>query len=357
MFIKPIKNLSKILIVRTDRMGDVVLTTPTFKALRLAYPQAFIAILVTPFTQDIVQGNPYIDEILVDDRKGRHKGFIGFLQFARLLRRHEFDAAFIFHTKRRYNLACFIAGILTRIGYKNDKWGFLLTHPVLDTRALGVKHEVDYCLDLLRAVGIDHKNPEICIPNQKDAELFAQQLFDKELLVEGQVIAIHAGASDATKIWPAKMFAQLINSLHQRYLFKIILIGGVESISIVNEVKQGIQGSVIDVTGKISVGQMASVLKRCRMLISNDSGPVHVASGVGIDVISLFLRNQPGINAERWAPYGPLGHIISNKPEVAVHLDEKSRLQKGKLDAITTEEVLDVVERILRAEHQPVFYW
>ena len=112
---------NNILIVRTDRIGDVVLTTPVFKALRKVYPAARIAVLVKPATVDLVKGNPYIDEVIVDDPLGVNRGIIGALRLARAIRRHHFDTAFIFHTKRRYNVACFLAGVSQRIGYKNNK--------------------------------------------------------------------------------------------------------------------------------------------------------------------------------------------------------------------------------------------
>ncbi len=354
---KLIKNLSNILIVRTDRIGDVVLTTPVFKALRQSYPHARITVLVSPATRDLVEGNPYINEVLVDDRQERHKGLIGSLQLARDIRKRNFDAAIIFHTKRRYNLTCYLAGIPIRIGYKNDKWAWLLTVPVKDTRAQGQKHEVRYCLDLLQTLGLEHITPEIFIPSQKSAESWAVQWFIEQHLTAGGVIAIHPGASDPTKIWPAERFAELINALQQHYAYAIVCIGGKETAATVAMIKKLVKAPVYDLSGQISVGQMASVLRRCRILISNDSGPVHVAAGVGIHVISLFLRDQPGINPQRWAPFGPLGYILTNKPHEMVKVDAKSKMQSGKLDSITPQEVLATVERILSGEHQSVFYW
>src|SRR3989338_9612697 len=166
-------NFSRTLVVRTDRMGDVVLTTPFVKALRRAYPATHLSILVTPATKDLVIGNPYLDEVLVDDRAGRHKGVLGSLRLAREIRRGNFDAAFILHTKRRYNLACFLAGVPVRIGYRNDKMGFLLTHPLKDARHLGEKHESEYCLDVLKGVGIPADIEDVLgmlVPVHKDAE-------------------------------------------------------------------------------------------------------------------------------------------------------------------------------------------
>ena len=161
---EPFKN---ILVVRTDRMGDVVLTTPAVKALREHFPQAHLTMLVTKNTKDIVVGNKFLDGIIAEDRQGEHRGFWGTLKLINLLRRKKFDLAIVYHTKRRTNYICFLAGIPRRIGYKNDKFGFLLTDPLKDARHLGLKHEAQYCLDVLKEVGIDSKKIDFLIPNSK----------------------------------------------------------------------------------------------------------------------------------------------------------------------------------------------
>ena len=116
-----------ILIVRTDRIGDVVLTTPSIKALRDAFPEARITLLVTPLTQDLVNGLAGLDAVLVDDRQGVHCGPGGYCKLIRQLKACRFDLAVIYHTKKRYNLLCALAEIPRRIGYKNEKLGWLLT--------------------------------------------------------------------------------------------------------------------------------------------------------------------------------------------------------------------------------------
>ncbi|MBZ0166549.1 MAG: glycosyltransferase family 9 protein, partial [Candidatus Omnitrophica bacterium] len=138
-----------ILIVRTDRIGDVVLTTPAIRAVKNKFPQSRLTVLVSPLTYDLIHGLPWIDEIMVDDRAGLNKGIMGFCHLVHSMRYKKFDLAVVFHTKRRTNLACFLAGIPYRMGYKNNKYGFLLNHPVPDERHTGQKHESEYCLDLL----------------------------------------------------------------------------------------------------------------------------------------------------------------------------------------------------------------
>ncbi len=348
--IKPLKN---ILIIRTDRMGDVVLTTPVFKALRKAYPEARISALVTPSTYDLVNGNPYVDEVFIDDRKGAHKDLFGFLQLAHDIRERQFDAAFIFHTKRRYNLACYAAGVPIRVGYKNNKFGILLTHPVIDTRHRGLQHEAQYCLDVLAALGIEDQGLDLFVPAQKEAEVWAAQWFEENHLKPNDVIAIHPSASDPTKCWPTKSFADLIQSLSQRYQLKVVLVGGKESVPLAGEIMRLCAAPVLDMSGRTNLAQTVALLRRCRLLISNDSGPVHVAAATGIHVISLFLRNQPGINPERWKPLGPRGYVLANKPGEAIQLDAKGKTASGKFDSITVEEVLDLIEEILRKDNQP----
>lgn len=352
----PLPVCNNILVVRTDRIGDVVLTTPVLKALRQAYPAAKISMLVAPHALGLIQGNPYIDDILIDDRRKRNAGTLGFLRLARDIRRKNFDTAFIFHTKRRYNLACFLAGVPCRTGYKNNKFGFLLTKPLVDTRHFGTQHEVEYCLDVVRAFGVKEARPDILVAPQKDAEQWAAEWFAANGCVPGQIIAIHPGASDNTKRWPPGSFAKLINKLSSRYAAKIVLIGGKEIVPIADEIANIVP--VLNLTGKTTVAQMVSVLRRSRLLISNDSGPMHIAAGVGIYVIGLFLRNQPGINHERWGPYGPKGYILVNKEGEEINLDKRGKkVESGKEDSIQPEGVVDLVETIFAQDTQSTFYW
>ncbi len=333
------KTFKNILIVRTDRIGDVVLTTPSIKALRQAYPAARISVLVTPATFDLVNGNPYVDEILVDDRAGRHKGLFGFSRLVRELRLKKFDLAVIYHTKRRYNSACYMAGIPCRLGYKNNKFGFLLTHPIKDTRSLGAKHEAAYCMDVLKAVGIENNDLDMLVPMQKEAEAWALSWMLENNLKPNEFIAIHPGSSDPAKCWPTENFAKLMDHLAERYPLKIVLIGSPQTATVAAAILQQarLAPQFLNLTGKTSLAQTISLLRRARLLISNDSGPVHVAAGVGTGVISLFLRNQPGINSERWKPLGPKSFILDNK------------LQPG---AISVENVLELAEQVFQKNSQ-----
>lgn len=356
-FKKFMKKFNNILILRTDRIGDVVLTIPTIKALRTAYPMAKISILVSNATIDLVRGNPYLDEILIDDSSDRHKGIFGFWRLVGDLRRKNFDIVFVFHTKRRTNLACFLAGVPVRVGYCNNKYGFLLNRPIKDVRHHGLKHETELCLDALRFMGVQVKETKILIPVQKEAEIWALDWMSQNGLHPGQLIAIHPGASDPTRCWPVASFANLITGLVNRYSFKVVLIGGKDSIPLGNEILRLSPPGVLNLIGQTNVAATSSVLRRCFLLVSNNSGPMHIASGLGIYVIALFLHTQLGINAKRWGPLPPKGFVLINKLGEEITFGRKGKYLGGKLDSISVEEVLDLVENIFSKDQQNVFHW
>ena len=333
------KRFDNILIIRTDRIGDVVLTTPAIKALRKAYPMAKLSILVAPSTKDLVWPSPYLDEVLVDDRAGRHQGVIGLLKLARDIRRKHFDAVFVFHTKRRSNLVAFLAGIPFRTGYKNEKLGFLLTNPIKDFRTQGQKHEAQYCLDVLKTIGAENNDLDLFVATQKEAEIWANEWLNSYEVKSGEMIAVHCGSSDPAKCWPVEKFAKLMDALHQRYNLKIVLLGAGDTVECSHQIKQQTTFTPLDVTGQTSLAQTVSLLRRCRLLISNDSGPVHIAAAVGINVISLFMRDQPGINPQRWKPLTDKGLYLYSA------------------EGLEIKDVLEAVERVLHKDHQKIFHW
>jgi len=343
------KTYRNILVVRTDRIGDVILTTPAIKALKESFPAARVTVLVSPLTQDLVRGNPFVDEVMVDDRSGVHKGLMGYRRLVRAVKERRFDLAVIFHTKRRTNLLCFLAGIPQRLGYRDKKFGFLLTAPVADERFKGTKHEAQYCLDLLRCIGINNSALGMVLPFEPAAEQWAEGFFREHYLdPDRKVIAVNAGASDATKQWPPHRFAELITGMVEKYACPIVLIGTANDKSAVQKILALVKTPVCDLTGQTSVAQLASLLKRCRLLVSNDSGPVHVAAAAGTPVVSIFTRNQPGINPERWKPLGPSHRVVFPPLDNSVSFASGKVAKADYLENIGTEEVLEAVDGIFK---------
>lgn len=337
-----------ILVVRTDRIGDVLLTTPVLKALRDNYPDSRIAIMVTPYTKEIVEGNPHINEVIVYDKDKYDKGIFGFLKFVLRLKRKRFDLAVVLHTKKRTNLITYLADIPRRIGYKNDKFGFLLTDRVIDRRKEGLKHEVDYCLDILESLGIKAGGRNLYMPLEKERLEWAYDLLQRLNIKKNDKIAcINPGASCISKRWPEDRFIVLINKLIDLNSFKIIIIGGLKDIDIANNIAKSVRYPVVNLAGKTNLSELAALLKCSQILISNDSGPVHIATSVGTPVISIFGRNQAGLGPLRWGPLGNRDKYIHKKVGCRMCLAHNCKTGFECLKAITVDEVLKAVDDII----------
>ena len=340
-----------ILIVRTDRIGDVVLTSPVIKALREARPDSRISILVAPATRDLVDGNICLDEVLVDDRNGEHKGLLGFIKLIKRLRRQKFDYVLVLHTKKRTNLACFLSGIPVRIGYKNNKFGFLLNRPIPDVRHKGESHEAQYCLDVLKEIGIESHDMDIALPVKEDALRWVDQ-FRREHHISEQdrLFAIHPGASDPSKRWPESRFAEAVDTLIDQYQAKIVMVGASDIDPIAKKIISLSKNQAVNLVGKTTVGQLAGLLMRCDLLVSNDSGPVHVAAGVGTPVVSIFTRNQPGINPERWKPLGEKARVVSvsSFQSGGISFQKAQEADMKYLELIPAKAVLEAVDALFK---------
>ncbi len=339
---------NNILLVRTDRIGDVILTTPAMAVLKKAWPKARVSVLVSPATREIVEGNPHVAEVIVDDAKGEHQGILGYWRLAGKIKRRRFDLAVVLHTKKRTNSLCFFAGIPERVGYANEKFGFFLTNKIPDVRPRGEKHEYQYCLDVLRHLGVSSADtPDLFFPLKESAERWADEFILKNSLTHLKpLIAIHPDASCISKRWPADRFANVMSRLTERYSAKIILVGGQSCQAIAREIKAKTYQPFLDVTGQTTISQLASLLKRCHLLISNDSGPVHVAVAVGTPVISIFGRNQAGLSPTRWRPLGAHDAILHKEVGCEVCLAHNCVIDFECLTAIRPEDILGKIDAL-----------
>ncbi|MCM8771049.1 MAG: lipopolysaccharide heptosyltransferase II, partial [Candidatus Omnitrophica bacterium] len=346
----PRHDFKRILIARTDRIGDVLLSTPVIKALRDAYPAAYIAMIVSPYAREIVEGNPYLDEVLIYDKEHKHRSWRNSKKFAQELKRKYFDLALILHPTNRMHLVTFFAGIKRRIGY-DRRLSFLLTDRIKHTKHLGEKHEMEYALDFVRYLGKEPKEKNLYMPIKKEAEIWADNLLKENgITKDNRLIVINPTASCPSKVWPPERFAEVANRLILEYQAKIVIIASQKDKALAQSTIRNIHSLIIDLTGKTSLSQLASLLKRAHLFISNDSGPVHIASSVGTPVISIFGRSQKGLGPVRWGPLGKRD-IFLHKPVGCIEcLAHNCVKDFACLKAITTEDVLRVAKTILRGE-------
>jgi len=257
----------------------------------------------------------------------------------------------VLHPTNRVHLITFLAGIPCRVGY-NKKLGFLLTDKLKHTKQLGEKHELEYNLDLISYLGISSEDKDPLMPISPASEEWVKQLFEKEGIKNtDKLLAIHPGASCPSKVWPEGRFAQVADTLAEKYNFKILIIAGPKDIAVANLTENKLKHRAINLAGITSVSQLASLLKRCALFISNDSGPVHIASAVGTPVISIFGRNQQGLSPTRWGPVGLKDRFIHKEIGCIRCLAHNCLKEFACLKSITTEDVIKAADSLIKGDN------
>ena len=330
---------NKILIVRTDRLGDVVLSTPVIKNLRLFFPKSHIAFICRPYVKDVLYGNPYLNEVIIYDKYNKHKSMFSTIKFAFSLKKKNFDWIIVLHPTNRAHLIAFLSGIPFRAGW-NKKLGFLLNLRIPHTKQKGKKHELEYSFDILRKIGIPIKDKNTYFPIFPEVEAKIKDLLKSKEIVEGdKFIVIHPSASCPSKRWPQEKFSELISILKSKLSYPVVTVTAKGEEMFAKEIVG--KNQIIDLRGKLSIAELGALLKRAALFISNDSGPVHIAASLNIPVISIFGRNNPGLSPRRWAPLGKNSFYFHK--DVGCHICLAHNCQKGFicLDKISSKEVAD----------------
>jgi len=321
-----------ILAIRNDRFGELLLNIPALRALKESYPEAALTLAVRSDTRELAQCIEYSDRVVVWDDN-----------FRRNLRKQRFDICVVLNPTKEAHWHAFFAGIPIRVGY-NRKWGFLLTHKIPDNKNLGLKHEVEYNLDLVGLILGNKKEIASGTSCPRNDGVLRLPRNDKYEFLAG-ALAIHPYTSDSLKQWPLERFMELAQRIAREIKVKVVLVGRAEGQgqSPFPRLRSGLPAvagtvpssidmgeGIVNLVNKTSLVELAQILRQCRLLVSCDSGPMHLAASVGTPVIALFRNDLPGKTAQRWGPWGK-GHIV---------------IEKGRLEDISVEEVLDKVKNI-----------
>ncbi len=310
----------EILVFRNDRLGEFLLIIPALRALKKVF-QVKITVVVNPYLKELAKYIPEVDEVLIWGRKKHCLREI--FSFSYLLRREKFDLAVIFNPTKEAHLISFLAGIPLRLGY-DRKWGFLLNRKIKDEKAQGKFHEVEYNLQLVKEIGAYAEDLSLRIELPQEELKKTQDFLNSQVLEPKNYIVISPFCSNPLKEWPLKNFLELAEKLGKD--IRVVVTGSGEDQergSLFNSLKER---GVLNLIGKTDLLQLAGILKYAKLLISNDSGSVHLACCVGIRTIVLFGNTNPSQSSQRWGPWGK-DHIVIEKPQVSqIKVEEVLRI-------------------------------
>lgn len=298
----------KILIFNVNWLGDIIFSSPFIRAVRETFPDSYIACAIPPRCKDILETNPRINELIIFDESGPEKTFLGKIKFAFKLRKENFDIAFLLHRSLTRALITFIAGIRVRVGYDTKRRGFLLTKrlgsPAKDT------HRVEYFLNLAKAIGADTSKKDyeffITEPDRKKSESILES---RGVSNNNRIVVLNPGGNWDPKRWPVSRFAELGDRLIERYGVKILITGAEKDKALADKISKVMKNKPISICGQTTIRELASILERSELVISGDSGPMHIAISVGTDVVALFGPTFTDITG----PYGKGNYIVIQK--------------------------------------------
>lgn len=268
----------RILIIHTAFIGDIVLSTPLVKKLKEVYPWSNITYVTTPAGASILRNNPNISEIIEYDKRGKHKGLKGIYQLGKRLKYENFNLVITPHRYLRSSVLSWLTGSPVRKGYKNAAASFLYTEKIPYDKK---KHEVEKLLSFVS--GKENKRYEIELyPNEQDVKKINEMLKEYE---GKKLILLAPGSKWFTKKWPLEYFNEIIGQLKNREDIITGIIGGADELAL--NIVTG--GNVVDFRGKTSLLELAELIKRSELVVTNDSSPIHIASAwKDVEILAIF---------------------------------------------------------------------
>ena len=334
------ENIRRIFIRSTNWIGDAVMTTPAMGRVRAAFPGADITVAANPTVAQLLRHHPDCDRLLVYDKKGVHRGLGGLLRFCAEVRREQFDLAILFQNAIEAAIMTTLAGIPRRAGYNTDCRGFLLTHSVSGWRRARLLHHTDYYLNMLAGLGLQGGDGCLRLHCTEDELSWA-----REQLSDDWWVAINPGATyGSAKRWFPERFAAVADELAEEFSARILLVGGPDERSIAGEVAVSMRTQPLNLAGETSVRQLMALLSRCRLLVTNDSGPMHVAAAFGIPIVAVFGSTDHTTTSPRAASC----RIVRQPTECAPCLKTKCPTDHRCMTAVSAADVLEATRNLLR---------
>ncbi len=281
--------VKKILIIRKDRIGDIILSTPTFRAVRQSYPKAKIHLLVQEYTKDLVVNNKNIDKILIWGEDEIE---------------NDYDLAIALHPGIIENELTFKSGARFRIGFSGRGGSFFLTHRVNDDRAKRIRHEVISALEIVEIAGCSTVDKTLEVSITEQGEAFVSEFFKQhEVSVDDFVVMIHPGARQEYIRWKKQGFAQVADMLKREKKAKVILLEGKDESKLIEDITSLMSEDALTVSG-ISLTELVSLIKRMKLFVGNSTGPMHIAAALNVPVVAIFGSRHPLDSLEEWGPWG-----------------------------------------------------
>ncbi len=283
----------RILVIKLSAVGDVVLVTPSLRALRARFPKAHITVLVGREGRELLHRCPFVDELVVFDRV-RDGNFLGLLRLAKKLRSAQVDLVIDFQNNWISHWLGALSGAPQRYGYGARRWSWLLTHRAVPPKA--PMPPVERQFRLLQLLGIEGASARLELwPGPLD-DAKAAELLQGSWIAESQpVVVIHPGSHPEwlSKRWPIEYYAQLIDRLTVTVKARVVITGSAEEKPLADQIHRSTKVKPILAAGMTSLNELGALVRQAQVFVSGDTAPLHIAAAVGTPLVALFGSTDP----------------------------------------------------------------
>lgn len=331
--------IANILVYRPRYVGDVLLTIPALRQLRESFPAARITFLASPSVREIVEHCPYVDETLILDRKGRHKGLAGRLRLVSDLRSRRFDLALVLMRSFSSALVSYLAGARYRAGFGTECRSALLTHPVAYSKT---EHEASCFLSVLESLGIECSAPRLEVWIPPEAKKYAENWLRTSSIRPGEpVLYVNPGGQgDARCILPTRL-ACLADKAVEKYGYRVVVIWGPGEETAARQVIESMR-TCAELAPPTSLLELAAFFARGSALLTHDSGPLHLAAAVGIETVAIFGPTNPS----KWNPPGNRSLYVQTASSCPSCRLQKCRYGRPCINQVDDAAVLNAFDRL-----------
>ena len=334
--------MNNILVIKLRYIGDVLLATPTLQAIKTAYPAARLTMLVNRGTEEVLLGNPHLDQIMVLEKGS----LVAQWRFVSDLRRRRFDTVIDLTDADRSAFLSLISGAGVRIGFNDEGRLRGRSYTAVVPTQTVVRHRIERDLAAIELLGIGPagKRPGIWL-TPEEQEAADRLLMRLGVRIDQPLAVLQPGARYWFKAWPADRFTELADRLASEHGCQVLIGGSRQEEDLAHRIHQAAKSRPVSFAGQATLKQFAGIVKRAGLFVGNDSGAMHIATAVGTPVVALFGPSNPA----EWGPRGGTVEVIYKGLDCrACFHPTCDRGEQNCMKLITVDEVMTAVGRAMK---------
>lgn len=338
------KQPKKILIVRTDRIGDIILTLPMATVLKKYFKNVHVSFLIREYTNSLVENHPDVDEvILLKEENGKPN----LIENINQLKNKNFDSAIVVNPSFFLALLLFFSKIPLRIGTGYRLYSFLFNKKIYVHRKTAEKHELEYNIQMLNQLGINENIEQnkinFTVPINEQSLKKIEQLFNEyKINSNNPIVIFHPGSGGSAVDLPLSKMKELINFVASNLNYQVVLTGSNHEIKLCNDLIEN--EKIINFAGKCTLEDLTALISKAKIFVGNSTGPLHIAAALNKTVIG-FYPNVIVCSPKRWGPYTDKKFIFTPDCD-KINCTVEKCLNINCMNTINIKDVVDILKSL-----------